>query len=66
MNMKNPPVFLTKFEEVRIYNELGWRGKMKYQVYLDSFFVQEFAINFYVLLLLVPQNIERLYWHPYF
>ena len=51
MNMKNPPVFLTKFEEVRIYNKLGWRGKMQYQVYLDSFFVQEFAINFYVLLL---------------
>ena len=51
MNMKNLPVFLTKFEEVKIYNELGWRGKMQYQVYLDSFFVQEFAINFYVLLL---------------
>ena len=51
MNMINSSVFLTKFEEVRIYNELGWRGKMHYQVYLDSFFMQEFVINFYVLLL---------------
>lgn len=50
MNKEIFSLFLTKNSLIKLYNSLGeGEYEMYYQVYLDSFLIQEFIINFYVL-----------------